>query len=61
MLQQVSADPHQKQLGKHFAWYAEQCYSTVVAAVLTIPFLLPDRDDIVRIQIGYGQLLTYRA
>ena len=47
MLQQVSEDPCQQQMGKqHLAWYAEQRYSTVVAAaVLTVPFPLPDRDD----------------
>ena len=45
MLQQVSADPCQQQMGKHLAWYAEQRYSSVVVAVLTVPFPLPDRDD----------------
>ena len=42
MLQQVSAEPCQQQMGKqHLAWYAEQRYSTVVAAAV----YLPDRDD----------------
>ena len=38
MLQQVSADPRQQQIGKHLAWYAEQYYPMVVVAVLMVPF-----------------------
>ena len=45
MLQQVSADPRQQQMGKHLVWYAEQFYFTAVVAFLTVPIPLPDRDD----------------
>ncbi|KAG0695452.1 hypothetical protein GWK47_026888 [Chionoecetes opilio] len=32
-------------MGKHLAWYAEQCNTAVIVAVLTVPFPFPDRDD----------------
>ena len=47
MLQQVSVDPRQPQMGKHLACCAEQCYSTVVVAVSTVPFPLPEKRMVV--------------
>ena len=47
-------DPHQQQMGKHLARYTEHCYTTVVVTVLTVHFLLPDRDNQSRQHATHG-------
>lgn len=32
-------------MSRHLVWYAEQCNTALVVAVLTVLFLFPDRND----------------
>ena len=43
--EQMTVDLHKQQMGKPLTWYSEQRYTTVVVAILTVPFPLPGRDD----------------
>ena len=45
IFKQVTEDPDQQQIGKHFGWYAKQRCTALVVAVLKVPSPPTDGND----------------